>query len=57
MWMGAFSRLEVLIGVRGCSGDRVWFFEAGSFGRLQQVEESSSLILSCCFQHIRVVGF
>ena len=57
IWMGAFSRLEILIGVQGCSGDRVWFFEAGSFGRLQQVEEESSLILSCGFQRIRVVGF
>ena len=30
IWMGAFTRLEVLIVVRECSGDCQLFFEIGN---------------------------
>ena len=36
-WMGAFTRTEVLIAVRGCGGDTTLFFEVEAAGRLQRV--------------------
>ena len=36
-WMGAFTRTEVLIGVRGCSRTTMLFFEVEVAGRLRRV--------------------
>ena len=55
-WMGAFTRTEVLIGVRGCSPTTMLFFEVEAAGRLRRVPEEADIISSCTFQRIRVVG-
>ena len=55
-WMGAFTRLEVLLVVRGCSEDGQLFFEIGACGRMQRVLQETELISQCTFQRIRVDG-
>ena len=55
-WMGAFTRTEVLIGVRGCSRITMLFFEVEVAGRLRRVQEEAAIIGGCTFQRIRVVG-
>lgn len=44
-WMGAFTRLEVLLAVRGCSEDCQLFFEIGTCGRMQRVLQETELTL------------
>ena len=56
IWMGAFSRLDILITVRGCAGDRVLFFEVEDGGRLHRVRQETPLVAHCTFQRIRVIG-
>lgn len=56
-WMGAFTRLEILITVRGCAEDgRCIFFEVQAEGHLVRVEEESPLVSSCLFQRVRIVA-
>ena len=45
--MGAFSCLEILIAVRGCTKDHTLFFEVGEGGRLHQVRTESELLVDC----------
>ena len=54
-WMGAFTRFEVLLAVRGCSEDCQLFFEIGACGRMQRVMQETELVLQCTFQRVRVV--
>ena len=55
-WMGAFTRTEVLIAVRGCSQETTLYFEVGPGGQLQRVESEAGLISYCVFQRVRVLG-
>ena len=55
-WMGAFTRIEVLIAVRGCTSTTSLFFEVGIAGRLQRVTSEDNIVTSCIFQRIRVIG-
>ena len=55
-WMGAFTRLEVLIAVRGTTEDCTLMYEVGEGGRLHRVRCESELVGECVFQRIRVVG-
>ena len=55
-WMGAFTRFEVLLAVRGCSEDCQLFFEIGACGRMQRVMQETELVLQCTFQRVRVIG-
>ena len=54
--MGAFTRTEVLIAVRGCTSTTSLFFEVGIAGHLQRVTSEDSIVTSCIFQRIRVIG-
>lgn len=55
-WMGAFTRLEILIAVRGSTGDDTLFYEVGEGGRLHRVRTESEIVVDCIFQRVRVVG-
>ena len=55
-WMGAFTRTEILIAVRGCTSTTSLFFEVGDAGCLQRVTSEDSMVSSCIFQRIRVIG-
>ena len=55
-WMGAFTRTEIFIAVRGCTSTTSLFFEVGNVGRLQRVTSEDSIVSSCIFQRIRVIG-
>ena len=48
-WMGAFTRTEVLIAIRGCSGDTTLFFEVETVGKLQWVQREAELVSACTF--------
>ena len=54
--MGVFTRTKVLIAVRGCTSTTSLFFEVGILGRLQGVTSEDSIVTSCIFQRIRVIG-
>ncbi|MCO5594196.1 hypothetical protein L7F22_048220 [Adiantum nelumboides] len=57
VWMGAFTRLEVLIAARACTDSgRCLFFEVQAEGRLVRTESESPLVAECIFQRIRVVA-
>lgn len=43
-WMGAFTRLEILIAVRGCTEHTTLFFEVGDGGRLHRVSIETALV-------------
>ena len=51
-----FTRTEILIVVRGCTSTTSLFFEVGDAGRLQRVTSEDSMVSSCIFQRIRVIG-
>ena len=51
-WMEMFTRIEVLITVRGCTSTMSLFFDVGAIGRLQRVHVEDSIVLSCTFQRI-----
>ena len=55
-WMGAFTRTEILIGMRGCTEHTTLFFEVGDRGRLHRVNAEAMLVTECVFQRVRVVG-
>ena len=55
-WIGAFTRLEILIGVRGCTEHSTLFFEVGDGGRLHRVSAEATLVAECVFQRVRIVG-
>ena len=55
-WMGAFTRFEILIAVRGCTEHTVLFFEVGDRGRLYRVSSEATVVAECVFQRIRIVG-
>ena len=56
-WMGAFTRLEVLIVVRGTSETTGCVcFEVAEDGRLQSVTVEAEIVRECCFRRIQVVG-
>lgn len=55
-WMGAFTRLEILIAVRGCTEHTTLFFEVGESGRLHRVPTEAAVVADCVFQRIRIVG-
>ena len=56
-WMGAFTRLEVLVAVRACSASgRCLFYEVQDTGCLHQVETEAPEVADCVFQRIRVLG-
>ena len=55
-WMGAFTRFEVLIAVRGCTEQTTLFFELGEGGRLHRVCIEATLVAECVFQRVRIVG-
>lgn len=55
-WMGAFTFLEVLIVVRGCTEHSTLVFEVGEGGRLHRVNTETSLVADCVFQRIRIMG-
>lgn len=54
--MGAFTRFEVLIAVRGCTEQTTLFFEIGEGGRLHRVSIEATLVAECVFQRVRIVG-
>lgn len=43
-WMGAFTRMDILITVKGCSEDCLLSFEIGASGRLQWISEETELV-------------
>ena len=55
-WMGTFTRMEILIGVRGCTEHTTLFFEVGDRGRLHKVNAEATLVTECVFQRVRIVG-
>ena len=54
--MGAFTRLEILISVRGCTEQCTLSFEVGEGGRLHRVRIEFELVATCIFQRFRIVG-
>ena len=54
--MGAFTRAEVLIIVRGCTSTMTLFFKVGVVGQLQRVQVEDNLVSSYTFQRILVIG-
>ena len=53
--MGAFTRTEILIVVRGHSQDTTLFIEVGPTGQLQRIlSEVAGLVSYCIFQRIQV---
>ena len=48
-WMGAFTRMEILIGVRGYTEHTTLFFEVGDRGRLHSVSAEATLVTECVF--------
>ncbi|KAI5069888.1 hypothetical protein GOP47_0016189, partial [Adiantum capillus-veneris] len=56
-WMGAFTRLEILVSVKACSETvPTLFFKLQGEERLQRVAVEAPQVAECCFQRIRVVG-